>query len=163
MLKDSVILEGTEIDHDRLNPDGEFIPRQELALFSTVHGAGRAMSRKQAAGKQRRRWVCCNRGCDWRQMPRTHKPSDGKCPECGHPKLMKRWIQEAAGEIDWSAEVERVQERKIELRGSGAEEAPRAYKRLDDVLDAQGETINILHRLRPIGVAMAPVGIPADD
>jgi tRNA-splicing ligase RtcB len=29
------------------------------------------------------------------------------------------------------------------------------YKRLDDVLDAHGETVRVRHRLRPIGVAMA--------
>jgi hypothetical protein len=43
----------------------------------------------------------------------------------------------------------------IELRGADADEAPPAYKRLDAVLAAQGDTIRILHRLQPIGVAMA--------
>lgn len=43
----------------------------------------------------------------------------------------------------------------IELRGGAADEAPAAYKRLDAVLAAHGETIEILHRLTPIGVAMA--------
>lgn len=33
--------------------------------------------------------------------------------------------------------------------------APAAYKRLDAVLAARGETIEILHRLTPIGVAIA--------
>ncbi|NNF33003.1 MAG: RtcB family protein, partial [Saprospiraceae bacterium] len=32
---------------------------------------------------------------------------------------------------------------------------PQCYKRLDDVLYYQGETIKVLHRLEPIGVAMA--------
>lgn len=36
-----------------------------------------------------------------------------------------------------------------------ADEAPAAYKRLDAVLAAHGDTIEILHRLTPIGVAMA--------
>jgi len=41
------------------------------------------------------------------------------------------------------------------LRGAGTDESPQAYKRLDDVLAAHDETIDIVHRLRPIGVAMA--------
>src|SRR5439155_1758341 len=38
----------------------------EQSLFSTVHGAGRVMSRSQAAGRVRRRkrWICRNRECD---------------------------------------------------------------------------------------------------
>ncbi len=43
----------------------------------------------------------------------------------------------------------------IELRGGAADEAPDAYKRLDQVLAAHGGTVEIVHRLTPIGVAMA--------
>ena len=43
----------------------------------------------------------------------------------------------------------------IELRGGAADEAPGAYKRLDQVLAAHGDTIEIVHRLTPLGVAMA--------
>src|SRR3712207_7680334 len=53
MGDDSVILEGVESDEN------------EQALFSTVHGAGRVMSRSQAAGRVRRETVyaCTNRDC----------------------------------------------------------------------------------------------------
>lgn len=46
----------------------------------------------------------------------------------------------------------------IELRGGAADEAPLAYKRLDEVLaaHADADAVEILHRLVPIGVAMAP-------
>ena len=44
--------------------------------------------------------------------------------------------------------------RGIELRGGAADEAPDAYKRLDQVLADHGDTIRVLHRLTPIGVAM---------
>ena len=44
----------------------------------------------------------------------------------------------------------------IELRGGAADEAPAAYKRLDEVLADHEGTVRILHRLHPIGVAMAP-------
>ena len=54
MGDESVILEGVE--------SGE----AEESLFSTVHGAGRMMSRTQAAGRVRRRkrWACSDRDCD---------------------------------------------------------------------------------------------------
>ena len=43
----------------------------------------------------------------------------------------------------------------IELRGADIDESPDCYKRLDSVLDACGDSIKILHRLTPVGVAMA--------
>src|SRR5437762_9857890 len=53
MGDESVILEGVE------SPDNE------QALYSTVHGAGRVMSRSQAAGRirRRKRWMCTHRDC----------------------------------------------------------------------------------------------------
>lgn len=43
----------------------------------------------------------------------------------------------------------------VELRGAGVDESPHCYKRLPDVLAAHGNTIRILERLQPVGVAMA--------
>lgn len=43
----------------------------------------------------------------------------------------------------------------VELRGSGLDEAPQAYKRLDEVLTHHADSIRIQHVLRPLGVAMA--------
>lgn len=139
MAEPSVILEGTDAAKD--------------ALFSTVHGAGRAMSRTEAAGRKRKRWTCNNRDCDWVQPPKTHRPD--ACPDCGATKLRKHWTQDRAGKVDWDAEREKVKALGVELRGAAADEAAPAYKRLDQVLAAQGDTIRILHTLRPIGVAMA--------
>lgn len=164
MGEESVILCGARRGSFDVGTAVEETELQQRALFSTVHGAGRAMSRSRAAGKQKKRWSCNNRDCDWFQPPHTHKPEDGKCPSCGHPTLSKRWVQMAEGEIDWNAEHAQVtQVAGVELRGSGAEEAPGAYKRLADVLESQGDTIEVLEKLRPVGVAMAPVGVPADD
>ena len=66
MGDESVILEGVESSEN------------EDALYSTVHGAGRVMSRSQAAGRvrRRRRFVCRNRDCD-------RLTDGGPCPE--HP------------------------------------------------------------------------------
>jgi tRNA-splicing ligase RtcB len=119
MGDESVILEGVE--------SGE----NEQALFSTVHGAGRVMSRTQAAGRIRRR----------------KREVDGK----------KVWVEEQIkpGVVDWPAVQARLREQGIVLVGGGADEAPEVYKRLPDVLAAHGETIRIKHTLRPLGVAMA--------
>lgn len=43
----------------------------------------------------------------------------------------------------------------VELRGAGLDEAPMCYKRLPEVLAEHGDTVKILHTLKPIGVAMA--------
>jgi tRNA-splicing ligase RtcB len=43
----------------------------------------------------------------------------------------------------------------VELRGGGLDESPDCYKRLSEVLNAQGNGIKVLHTLKPIGVAMA--------
>jgi tRNA-splicing ligase RtcB len=113
----SVILEGV---------DGQ---EAKEALYSTVHGAGRVLSRRQAAGK--RRWV---------RDKRTGR------------RVAKRL---SPGVIDWETAKRELQERGIELRGGGADEAPGVYKRLDDVLAAHEGSIRTRHILRPLGVAMA--------
>jgi tRNA-splicing ligase RtcB (3'-phosphate/5'-hydroxy nucleic acid ligase) len=43
----------------------------------------------------------------------------------------------------------------IELRGAGLDESPNCYRRLDEVLEAVGDTVRILHRLTAVGVAVA--------
>ena len=96
-------------------------------LYSTVHGAGRVMSRTKAAGKKK--WL---RGADGRKRPTIVAP----------------------GCVDFDAVKTRLKG-KVELRGAGADEAPECYKKLDEVIAYQGETIEVIHRLRPIGVAMA--------
>ena len=48
-----------------------------------------------------------------------------------------------------------IQEKGVELRGAGVDESPHCYKRLDEVLAEHADSVKILHRLTPIGVAMA--------
>lgn len=115
MGENSVILEGAGITQD-----------SGPSMFSTVHGAGRIMSRTQAAGK--RRW----------KKGKLVTLSEGLVK----PEMMRDWLDKAG----------------VELRGGGLDEAPQAYKRLDEVLAAQGDTIKVLHTLTPIGVAMAGAG-----
>jgi len=116
MSDTSVIIEGVESD---LSKKG---------LYSTVHGAGRSMSRTEAAGKKK-----------WR------RDRNG----------VSRSTIVAKGKVDFDAVKKRMKINKIELRGSGADEAPECYKKLSEVLEYQGETIKVLFKLHPIGVAMA--------
>jgi tRNA-splicing ligase RtcB len=48
-----------------------------------------------------------------------------------------------------------LEPRGVVLRGGGLDESPHAYRRLPDVLAAQGETVRVLHTLRPLIVVMA--------
>jgi tRNA-splicing ligase RtcB len=59
------------------------------------------------------------------------------------------------GVINWPKWQYQLKQRGVELRGGGADEAPECYKDLKEVLAAHAGTINVLHTLRPIGVAMA--------
>jgi tRNA-splicing ligase RtcB len=141
MGDESVILEGV---------DGE---EAQESLFSTVHGAGRVMSRTQAAGRVRRRkrWACRNRDCD------RLLESKGVCPDHPEAGVKKVWVEEQLkpGLVDWPAVKARLREQGIVLVGGGADEAPEVYKRLPDVLAAHAESVRVKHRLRPLGVAMA--------
>lgn len=125
MFDYSVIVEGVESE------------RSKQSLYTTIHGAGRSMSRTQAAGK------------------------------------FKGWgakkVQVSPGLIDFDEVKEKMKGARIELRGAGADEAPGAYKKLEEVLRYQGAdniydpqnaeplkpTVRVLNRLLPIGVAMA--------
>jgi tRNA-splicing ligase RtcB len=55
------------------------------------------------------------------------------------PEMMQEWVAREG----------------VELRGAGLDESPHCYKRLPEVLAEHGDSIRILHTLRPIGVAMA--------
>ena len=120
MGDDSVILEGTRGGGGKSSAS----EMQALALFSTVHGAGRVMSRTAARGKRHRR--------------------TGKVLKRG--KVSREMMR------DW------VDRKGVVLRGGGLDESPHVYRRLTDVLAAQGDTIRVLHTLRPLVVVMAGAG-----
>jgi tRNA-splicing ligase RtcB len=145
MGDESVILEGVED------------PENAEALYSTVHGAGRVMSRSQAAGRMRMAsvYACTVRDCDY-AVPAKDYGGDGRCPvHDAKLKKMRARIQVKPGLVDWDAVRRRIAEQGIVLVGGGADEAPEVYKRLPEVLAAHGPTIRVKHRLRPLGVAMA--------
>lgn len=107
----SVIAEGIDSEESK------------LLLHSTVHGAGRAMSRSKAAGKRR-----------WKKG-----------------KLIKK----TEGLISQEAMKSYLQRSNVVLRGGDVDEAPQAYKRIEDVLEQHKESLRVVHKLYPMGVAMA--------
>jgi hypothetical protein len=154
MGEPSVILRGT--DH----PDGAGL------LHSTVHGAGRAMSRTQAAGRMGNRAECTERDCTtwvtWAQYRHERERAGvadrerfSLCADHPDATMQKRRGRIKTGAIDFDAVQHELSAAGVELRGGAADEAPNAYKRLDTVLAAHANTIEIVHRLTPIGVAMA--------
>lgn len=120
----AVILRGIGTDDlasrfDRI----ETAQEQRAALFSTVHGAGRVMSRGKATGKNRR-------GKQVREaMIRTDD--------------WQRWLSDFG----------------VIMKGGDVDEAPQAYRRLPDVLAAQGTTVEVIRNLRPVIACMAPSDI----
>jgi len=145
MGEPSVILEGAESDNS------------VDSLYSTVHGAGRVMSRSQAAGRVKRRTVyeCSNRDCDFAVPAKQYKGE--RCPRHPDAKMRKLRREEVVrpGLVDWDAVRERLRANGIFLVGGGADEAPEVYKRLPEVLAAHGDSVRVKHTLRPLGVAMA--------
>jgi tRNA-splicing ligase RtcB len=117
MGENSVILRGLESDES------------QHSMYSTVHGAGRVMSRTKAAGRSK--WKRVEEG----KPKRLVKVSEG----CVSHEMMREWVDGAG----------------VELRGAGLDESPHCYKRLDEVIAHQGGTVEIVHTLKPIGVAMA--------
>jgi tRNA-splicing ligase RtcB len=116
MGDDAVIIEGASND-----ASGDVGEIQAGALFSTVHGAGRVMSRTEAAGKRH-----------WRTRA-VKKP--GRISR----EMLDSWIRSKG----------------VILRGGGLDESPHVYRRLPEVLDAQGPTVKVIHTLRPLVVVMA--------
>jgi len=111
MGDDAVLVEGARHDSEL----------QRASLYSTVHGAGRVMSRTEARGKVNRKTGAVIR----------------------------------PGKVSWEMLREWVGGKGVILRGGGLDESPHAYRRLPDVLAAQGDTVTVLHTLTPVVVVMA--------
>jgi len=148
MAENAVIVRGVDSEESR-----------EL-YFSTVHGAGRVMSRTQAAGRTRWKtvWGCTNDGCG--NYLDNYNPKRGRpnptCSRCGSKMEKRRMkLQIKKGAVDFDAVKKLVKSKGIELRGGGADESPQVYKRLDEVLGFHAGTIDVLHTLTPMIVCMA--------
>ena len=85
----------------------------------------------------------------WKERHDAHLPGPS-----GREFVKRRRIVEP-GLIDFAQVQRDLKTSGIVLRGGAADEAPGAYKRLDAVLAAHGDTIEVVHRLTPLGVAMA--------
>ncbi|RAP33719.1 RNA-splicing ligase RtcB [Candidatus Marinamargulisbacteria bacterium SCGC AG-410-N11] len=116
MGDDSVIIQGVDST------------ASQKALYSTIHGAGRVMSRTKAAGKSK--WI---------------KNKNG----------VKRPKHISTGAISWDMLNQWLSKKNVLLRGGGLDEAPQAYRRLEDVLAFHHGTIKIKHHLYLKAVVMA--------
>ncbi len=67
----------------------------------------------------------------------------------------KTGIVKRAGKVTREMLEAWIRPMKVELRGAGVDESPHCYKRLPEVLAEHGDSIQVLHTLRPVGVAMA--------
>lgn len=116
----SVIIEGVES------------PRSQTSLYSTIHGAGRVMSRTAAAGRMR-----------WRKGKNGQRVQEIIKPGQITREMMLAWLKRE----------------HVELRGGGPDESPHVYRRLPEVLAHHQDTIRILYTLQPLGVIMAGADI----
>lgn len=98
-------------------------------LWSTVHGAGRVMSRTEAAGKRDRK---------------TKKLI-----------LDANGVPKNPGKITDEMMMNEVNKAGVVLRGAGVDESPHVYKRISDVIEQLRFTVRVEASLNPMGVAMA--------
>jgi tRNA-splicing ligase RtcB len=101
----------------------------ESLLHSTVHGAGRVMSRTQAAGKIK-----------WLKDPVTGKKAPTRVGE---------------GLVNEDHMRQKMENKNIILIGGGADEAPEVYKNIETVLAYHSDTFEIEEVLKPLIVIMA--------
>lgn len=122
------------------------------AMYSTVHGAGRVLSRN-AAIKGKHQWVCDNEDhfVPVVILPTGNVPKDLKCPHCGRP-LMKVFTTQPVNFEQVRAELGA---RGIIIRGAGPDESPQCYRDLQDVLREHQNTINVQTTMQPRIVVMA--------
>ena len=127
----AVILEGNTDNYAKSSSEGLHIENEQRdALYSTVHGAGRVMSRTEAAGKRDRKTGKLRLNKETGEVLKPGKISQ---------EMMNSWLEKE----------------KVVLRGGGLDESPHVYRRLPDVLKEQGNTIKVLHTLKPLIVVMA--------
>lgn len=127
MGDNAVILEGRRIDYESAVYMVDSWDAQVSALFSTVHGAGRVMGRAEA---KKGRVIYDDRG-----IPTGKRDESSKITR----EAQEEWIRNFG----------------VIVRGGDVDEAPQAYRRLPDVLAAQGETVTVLNTLKPLIVCMA--------
>lgn len=100
---------------------------QKLSMYSTVHGAGRVLGRAAAI-----------KGA----------------PILG-PDGKPTGLRDKHTMVTRQMQHEWITERGVIVRGGGVDESPHVYRRLPDVLREQGDTVTVLHTLKPLVVVMA--------
>ena len=136
----------------------------DLLYHSTVHGAGRVMGRRQATGKIKRAKLSrLLEGGDLSHL--QDKLSDKQKDLLDHyiknkdtdrpDRDIKIGVKTREGEISQDMMDEWINDFGVEVRGGGTDESPHCYKRINQVIESQGPTVKVVHKLKPVGVAMA--------
>src|SRR5690606_40497291 len=93
--------------------------------------------------RARRHWTVHGGGGVWSRTAaagkRKRRTGEVLKPGLVSPEMMQAWVRKKG----------------VVLRGGGLDESPHVYRRLPEVLAAQGATIEVLHTLRPLVVVMA--------
>lgn len=118
---------GGSMGDDSVILEGRDSAQSASALYSTVHGAGRVMGRQDAF------------------KGRAIRDDDGK----------PTGVRDTSTIVTRDMQNEWLAGKGVILRGGGVDESPHVYRRLPDVLAAQGDTIRVLHTLSPLIVVMA--------
>lgn len=139
----SVILEGVDSELSR------------QSFYSTVHGAGRLMSRNQAI-KGKHVWTCPvgvfdGVPCLDYPPPQFKPPKNMQCPN-HKVQLIK---EQLSAPINFRDVQDSEKAMGVQLRGAGPDEAPSVYRKLASVLTAHEGTVNLLNVLLPKIVVMA--------
>jgi hypothetical protein len=123
------------------------------------------MSRTAAAGKSKRRFVpdasVAAEKADLERRVKGMPKGSAQRAETGRQiaELAKRGIWDEvvtkSGAISRQMMADWLTRQQVVLRGGGLDEAPQAYRRLPDVLQAHSDSVSIVHVLKPLGVAMA--------
>jgi tRNA-splicing ligase RtcB len=120
---------GGSMGDDAVIVEGVESPDSARALYSTVHGAGRVMGRQDA--------------------------KKGRAARDDAGNLIAGVPRDLSTVITRDMQNEWLKGKGVILRGGDVDEAPQAYRRLPDVLAAQGDTIRVTETLTPLVVVMA--------
>lgn len=129
----AVIVKGVTPDLTNSSPVFDIVMEQDATLQSTVHGAGRVMSRTEAKGK------------------RKYRTNELVLNPDGTPKKAPRVTEEMMAKS--------VADFGIELRGGFLDESAFVYRPLQDVLDVHANTAEVETVLIPKIVCMAPSNV----
>lgn len=160
---------GGSMGDDAVILSGVDAAESKSSLYSTIHGAGRVMSRTEAKGRYKSVAACTVDGCEFNMPYMDYEQERSKaglrqgaqfslCPKHKNSHLtnsMKKQKLRLPGKVRHDEMVKWIADRHVIVIGGGLDEAPQAYRRLPDVLKEHASTVAIEYVLHPFAVFMA--------